>query len=281
MLYDTTPVKTSRPRFFRMFLGLERLYKVPMSFGIDQHAQSPEVLPDRPVPGRPWQPSRSQQRSPTIWRLLLFVVAGVGSAGVWFAYVTMYSWYSRIAPARGCGVLWGKQGHGHSSSHHHIPEINKIEITDCGRTVEEAIATGCKFDPMSFSWLPPACFDGDLIEHFLSVKDWRWYSEASNSSSVGFDIVQRGEHPWLWVTREFHLYHCTYQWRKMHRAILQGRPMDAYIGNYTHTGHCEHVLVKEGDPLGWDIVDVQIRRKFVTCGGDSQEDHFIHIGRTV
>lgn len=53
----------------------------------------------------------------------------------------------------------------------------------------------------------------------------------------------------------------------MHRAIMKGRPLDDYVGNYSHTDHCEHVLTKEVLELGLDVVDVQIQRKFVGCGG--------------
>ena len=52
----------------------------------------------------------------------------------------------------------------------------------------------------------------------------------------------------------------------MHRAVPKGRPLDKYVGNYSHTEHCEHVLTKEVSELGLDVVDVQIQGKFVGCG---------------
>ena len=83
---------------------------------------------------------------------------------------------------------------------------------------------------------------------------------------VPLATVRLGEHTHLYVSREFHLHHCTYMWRKMHRALIQGRPQDTYVGNYSHTAHCEHVLTKEVLDLGMDVVDVRIGRKFVGCG---------------
>ena len=62
----------------------------------------------------------------------------------------------------------------------------------------------------------------------------------------------------------------------MHRAILRKRPMDAYIGNYTHTGHCEEVLTHDVLELGLEIVDVAIQRKFVACGLDGHSMELYH-----
>ena len=145
--------------------------------------------------------------------------------------------------------------------------------TGCGQTASSALEAGCRFDPMSFSWLPPLCYDEELIATFLAIKPWHWYLRSSTSPSdealqpVSFETVRQGGHEYMWVSREFHLFHCTYQWRKMHRAIMEGRPLDDYVGNYSHTEHCEHVLTKEVLELGLDVVDVQIQRKFVGCGG--------------
>ena len=164
----------------------------------------------------------------------------------------------------------------------------------CGSKPSSAKAAGCKFDPLSFSWLPPLCYDDDLITHFLGLKTWSWYlqpftpptmkvppSNISDSLShdhstpptpVPLDIVFSGLYDHMWVSREFHLYHCTYMWRKMHRAWARGGPMDSYIGNYSHTEHCEGVLVNDGPEGNLGVVDVQIQRKFVGCGMQGRDD---------
>jgi hypothetical protein len=137
----------------------------------------------------------------------------------------------------------------------------------CGNSTSEARALGCRFDPMSFNWLPPDCYDEELITEFLAVDKWVWYKDNSTATAMPFSEVQSGEYPRLWVTRKFHLYHCTYQWRKFHRAILMGKPVDDYVGKYDHTAHCEGVLTE--DPItatAFDDVGVRINRKFVGCG---------------
>lgn len=148
--------------------------------------------------------------------------------------------------------------------------VGQAGPTDCGSSVKEALEKGCLFDPVSFSWLAPDCYDSELVESFLELGSWAWHSSKADSSieanKVHFETVALGEHHHLWVTREFHLYHCTFQWRKMHRAILRGKPLDGYIGNYSHTEHCEGVLTNAVLDLGLGVVDVQIQRKFATCG---------------
>jgi hypothetical protein len=137
----------------------------------------------------------------------------------------------------------------------------------CGNSTAEARALGCRFDPMSFNWLPPACYDEELITEFLAVDNWVWYKDNSSATPMPFSEVQSGEYPLMWVTRKFHLYHCTYQWRKFHRAILEGKPVDDYVGKYDHTAHCEGILTEDPTTAtAFDAVGVRINRKFVGCG---------------
>lgn len=141
-------------------------------------------------------------------------------------------------------------------------------IRDCGSTAIEARKRGCRFDPISFSWLSPECYDSELVDSFLAMNRWAWYTSKADSPrhtvAMPYRIVALGEQDHLWVTREFHIHHCTFQWKKMHRAILGGKPIDGYIGNYSHTEHCEHVLVEPETRRS--SVDVRIQRKFTTCG---------------
>ena len=156
----------------------------------------------------------------------------------------------------------------------------------CGTTPTSALAANCSFDPLSFSWLPAPCYDSELIASFLALKDWAWYLHPSPSTHnlthavtnryptpVPYATVLSGTHHHMYVSREFHLYHCTYMWRKMHRAWARGGPMDSYVGNYSHTGHCEGVLTTlDGGRKGeLGVVDVRISRKFVDCGGEWAE----------
>ena len=133
----------------------------------------------------------------------------------------------------------------------------------CGSSPSEALACDCHFDVMSFSWLPLRCFDPELMEQFISSGNWTWYADTNGTTIVPYESVATGGHDRLFVTQEFHLYHCTYMWRKMHRAVLSATPLDGYIGDYHHTSHCEGQLVRRGDNSA--DINTSIYTKYAEC----------------
>lgn len=58
----------------------------------------------------------------------------------------------------------------------------------------------------------------------------------------------------LYVTDEYHIVHCVYMWRKLHRGLeveskelepgsSEGAWIDSYTSNFMHTHHCTDVLL--------------------------------------
>ncbi|PYI06680.1 hypothetical protein BO78DRAFT_272572, partial [Aspergillus sclerotiicarbonarius CBS 121057] len=138
-------------------------------------------------------------------------------------------------------------------------------VFQCGSTFAEAKALGCHFDIMSFSWLPTPCFDSELMNEFLNVSDWKWYTSHGGQSTVPKERVLAGEYDQLWVTWEYHRVHCTYMWKKLHRAILTDDVhVDGYIANMHHTHHCSMVLL-EGDVPRMEP-STAIQAKIPSCG---------------
>ncbi|KAJ3475709.1 hypothetical protein NLG97_g9364 [Lecanicillium saksenae] len=125
------------------------------------------------------------------------------------------------------------------------PVINQdaAKTANCGNSSESALTAGCKFDMISFTWSHPDCFDEELMAEFLSLKNWTWWFDTAGEHPVPLDKVATGTHANLYVTWEYHTMHCTFMWKKMHRAMLQQRPLDLYVGNLNHTMHCEKVLL--------------------------------------
>jgi hypothetical protein len=123
------------------------------------------------------------------------------------------------------------------------PSREEAETTDCGGSPAEARARGCRFDIMSFSWLPISCYDNELSSEFSQLEAWTWYSGPGGTGIViPEDIVRLGEHNHLYVSADYHFFHCSFMWRKLHRVALGLRYMDSYIYNYNHTKHCEAML---------------------------------------
>lgn len=147
----------------------------------------------------------------------------------------------------------------HVSSYNHESTQFSRRSKTCEMPPSTAMAQGCKFDILSFSWLPAPCFDGELTSQFLAMKPegWKWYALDSaapgyynHSIQVGADDVveidiaevQQGNYSSLLVTNDYHFYHCLFAWRKLHRALQGFANMDSYIVSLNHTNHCVHML---------------------------------------
>jgi hypothetical protein len=143
-------------------------------------------------------------------------------------------------------------------------------VTNCGLSPEKAREKGCKFDVMSFSWLPPACYDADLTQQFLADKEWGWYTDPRATGSVPLSEVQEGNLKYVFVSWEFHLVHCGYMWRKMHRAVMSGGPIDGYIMDTNHTAHCVKELLAGKTEL--NRTTTMIFAKYPECGFHEEED---------
>ncbi|KAK1774234.1 hypothetical protein QBC45DRAFT_446254 [Copromyces sp. CBS 386.78] len=120
---------------------------------------------------------------------------------------------------------------------------------DCGtsETVEEARAKGCVFDAMSWIWVRPECYDAELVEDFFMNTNYSWHTEPKlkPDTKVPMDVIRRGDHPKLFVQKEYHSVHCAYMMKKMHKAIIEHRPMDSYLTDWHHTNHCGMVMLND------------------------------------
>jgi len=137
--------------------------------------------------------------------------------------------------------------HGIEKSIHLKP--TGLEFGDCGssHTIEEARESGCLFDPMSWLWVRPECYDQELIDNFMNRTDWSWHSDwkLTPESRIPLEEVVRGDHAKLFTQKKYHSVHCTYMWQKMHKALLEHRPVDTDLTSWHHTLHCEQVLLNE------------------------------------
>ncbi|KAH6663003.1 hypothetical protein B0J14DRAFT_495344 [Halenospora varia] len=154
------------------------------------------------------------------------------------------------------------------------PQPQLPSITICGNTSAQARSSGCHFDVMSFSWLPPACYDEKQIDEFFALESWQWFSDPEGTHVAPLETIQKGDAPQMYVSWRYHISHCVFMWKKMHRALDNGSLIDAYIGNYHHTHHCGHMLMMgqnetetgDGAETGGVPLNTIIRRKFVGCG---------------
>lgn len=144
----------------------------------------------------------------------------------------------------------------------------------CGDSPADAVANGCFFDVMSFTWVPQECFNGPLMLDFLAQRNWTWYLDGQGQQQADETAVRNGAYNEVFVSWEYHLTHCVYMWQKMHHAILHGDPylesLDGYIGRIGHTEHCGQMLLGGHDNSGsLQETNTMIYTKYPACGKDA------------
>ncbi|RFU26794.1 hypothetical protein B7463_g9541, partial [Scytalidium lignicola] len=120
-----------------------------------------------------------------------------------------------------------------------------VEWNYCGNTSEEALKKGCILDFIPGAWVHPDCYDKELEEEFLRLKEWHWYYDKEAQHELFEDSIRRtgGPNP-IYVSQEYHILHCAYTWKKLHRAVIRQTPIDSHIGSYKHTQHCLKTLTE-------------------------------------
>jgi len=123
---------------------------------------------------------------------------------------------------------------------------------NCGSSIAEAIANGCKYDAMATSWLPPICRDDELSAQFDSAGpggSWTYYADQHGNRTLSLEEVsllaeKKGHEAEFWTTHEWHINHCLFYWRKESLARKSGGKLileSSFEGDY-HVHHCEEVL---------------------------------------
>jgi hypothetical protein len=141
---------------------------------------------------------------------------------------------------------------------------------DCGSTGEEALALGCKFDVINYSWQPAACFDEEVYNRYWE----KWTLEYQNGrpfkmyTDPGFtqelpslDLKLLMRTPLVWAEHRVHILHCMYAWELMHHALTLGRPLPAWLASFNHTRHCTETVLQED----WTEHDTTIKAQHSGC----------------
>jgi len=125
-----------------------------------------------------------------------------------------------------------------------IGRVHPRPPLSCGTTPSSARENGCFFDLISFAWQVPECYDASLVSEFSSWDTWSFFIENRGNVTLPQEIAMLGEQS-LYTTWYYHVVHCTFMWRQMHRAFERGW-IDSHLLSYNHTLHCQAVLLAEG-----------------------------------
>jgi hypothetical protein len=115
------------------------------------------------------------------------------------------------------------------------------EFGGCGDSIASARAIGCKFEPMSWQWIPQQCYYPDLIDSFLDTTDWHFYHDyrLDPDDEIPMSEILNGDHEVVFSPDKYHPIHCTFMWIKVHKAWIEKRPIDNAAISLGHTHHCE------------------------------------------
>ncbi|KAL9094815.1 MAG: hypothetical protein Q9165_002764 [Trypethelium subeluteriae] len=118
----------------------------------------------------------------------------------------------------------------------------------CGKTPEEALASGCHFDIVATAWLPPRCIDQELAAEFEALHPWQYFPNANGTDPFSNDPDALGSQTGLiWTTHRWHAAHCVYMWKKLNRALIGGWKTDAETVQQAHTNHCTMAVLDVED----------------------------------
>lgn len=120
----------------------------------------------------------------------------------------------------------------------------------CGTTAEEAIALGCKFDVLNYSWQPPECFDEEIYNRYWEKSQehgpLKWYADSNFTKQLPQELELLMHTPYVWSEHRFHVVHCMYAWELMHHALTLNKPVVEFISLFNHTAHCADTALDEG-----------------------------------
>ncbi|KAK0616936.1 hypothetical protein B0T14DRAFT_568502 [Immersiella caudata] len=127
---------------------------------------------------------------------------------------------------------------------------------DCGNSTSEALSRGCVFDALASAWLPPECRDDELTAEFNQsgpgvAGAWPYWAHDNGTVPLTTtDLARLGDTNGVWYsTREWHLVHCNFYWRKLLRARQNGRPLvETRYDNMGHIVHCGEIA-KQTTPM--------------------------------
>lgn len=120
---------------------------------------------------------------------------------------------------------------------------------ECGRSVAEAIANGCKYDELAAAWLPPHCRDEELTAEFSKAGpdgQWGYWLDQNATNPVSpneLGLIADTDEVY-WATTEWHIVHCIFYSIKQYRSKTTGIVVEERYDNEGHIRHCGMVMLK-------------------------------------
>ena len=151
-----------------------------------------------------------------------------------------------------------------------IPPRLYNDRTHCGASASTARSLGCRFDAMSLSWMPQACWDEDIYRDMIGQFDNNITFFTMEHQALALSELQHDEYDQVLLTWEGHLISCTYAWKKAIRSVLRQKPLDAWSANIGLIESCagDLMTIDQGRKVQ---THVSKRKSFTKCGLDEDD----------
>ncbi|KAM4066824.1 hypothetical protein HRG_000842 [Hirsutella rhossiliensis] len=137
---------------------------------------------------------------------------------------------------------------------------------DCGNSPADAQTLGCRYSIVLHAWLPRDCLtDDDLADEGLMYRgrDWPYETDGKN---LTMDELRGGRYHHFTTTFDWHVTHCMYVWKRLHRVMLDAtQKLDSYTANFHHTGHCVKMIGGGSGHQGMKNSGTKIFVKYPVC----------------
>ena len=141
---------------------------------------------------------------------------------------------------------------------------SNVSNNHCGSTADEAIALGCKFDVINYSWQPPECFDEDIHNRYWRKSQeegqLKLYADSNFTMELPQDLELLMRTPKVWSEHRFHIVHCMYTWELMHHALTLNKPVVEFVSLFNHTMHCTDTALEEDHKVQDTIIQASHNR---------------------
>ncbi|EGX90437.1 hypothetical protein CCM_06857 [Cordyceps militaris CM01] len=139
---------------------------------------------------------------------------------------------------------------------------------DCGNSADDARARGCRYSIVLHAWLPASCLTAADDEDARDMyRDRRWpfaTAAAGGARNMTVGELGAGDYGYFDTTFDWHVTHCMYVWKRLHRILLDPtQELDTYTANYHHTSHCVKMI--GGHPEGMKDSGTKIFVKYPKC----------------
>lgn len=137
----------------------------------------------------------------------------------------------------------------------------------CGSSLQEAIANNCNFSVMQYAWIPSICYDPELEGSFEHFSDWKWYKDSEGTMLLSENEVRSGRLQDAYPPLSYDLHQCTYNWKRLRRALENREMVDDIIIDVEHSSWCSKLIMDQPNLISHptDAIISHVTLKYAEC----------------